>query len=351
MREGFKMNLKQYNKIAKDELAKPEDSAPEKLENVLDWHLDKTAAAAGTSKETQKAIYELQIKKQAIMIKLKESLARLDDETPEDSQEDELDSRRVVQINEQYYWLKGKDKKKVTLGELVTDGDWGMKYSLDAQSIPRTVRKRFLIEQAKRELQDYLDNQIIVNESSSKFVDEKKRSTYSRILEDKQHKTREQTGLIAEKMVKNFLKKLSIDFGLDYKIINIDVYQDVSQKIDFIIKRKVKERGVKIEDNKNGLGIQFTINDNRQGAIDHKKQQIERAKRELQPEDKIEDIVLVSIPMRDIKDKYKEWSEKKFVGGPDKLWSTKDKEAIFRGIMNKFLTPEEIEEHCNKLFK
>ena len=60
----------------------------------------------------------------------------------------------------------------------------------------------------------------------------------------------EQQGIIAEKMVKNFLKKLSMDTDADFEIIDADVYQDVEQKVDFIIHRKNKDKnkGAKVQE-------------------------------------------------------------------------------------------------------
>ncbi|HBM45856.1 MAG: hypothetical protein UT05_C0006G0045 [Parcubacteria group bacterium GW2011_GWF2_38_76] len=348
MKETFKRNLENYNKVAKDEIfAEEMNVKDDRLEKVLDWHTEKAAKELGTEKQDQEKIYKLQVKKQEIMDDLKKSIALLDH--PENQKEDISPLPKIVQ-SETGDFIRTTDSKqeKITLGEIMTDSEWGMEYNLDSSSISRNIRKKYLIEEAKRKLQDYLDDQIIINESVSTNVHWMKQDTYKRVAGEKERGEIKKAGLIAEKMVRNFIKKLDYDKGIGLKILKSDVYQDVNQKIDFIIHRENRDRGVRVEENKGDVGIQFTINTDKK-IVKHKEKQVGIAKSEMAPEDKISDIVLVSMPLFDLKKKYDEWAEKKFPGGPDKLWTEEEKRTIFAGIMNGFMHEDEIKEYLDKI--
>jgi hypothetical protein len=345
MRQIFKSNLESYNRLIKNE---PESE--EALQAVLGWHLETAAGELKTDVATQQQVYELQKMKQVIMLELRQDLAKLDN--TEDETEVKGGERPVSREGDHYVWHKGRDKKKLTLGELLTDGEWNdesgeinIKYHL-ANTVERGVRKQYLVEEAKRKLRNFLDQQIITNESASQLSDPKKVLAYQGLRSSREsgldHRA---AGQIAEKMVRNFLKKISLDLGADFEIIEADAYQDVVKKIDFIIHRKNGGRGVKVEEQKDNLGIQFTINDAKRV---HKQEQVDRAKAHLKPEDEIDDIVLVAIHLDDITAKYNEWAKTKFAGGPDKLWSPKEKSDLFRGLLKGFLTTEEIEGYCAK---
>jgi hypothetical protein len=252
------------------------------------------------------------------------------------------------QGTEKFYQVE-KGMEPISVGEIMTDGDWGIEYYLDPETIPRNIRKRYIIESAKNRIQSKLDEQIIIDEISNQKTDKFKRETYGRIKADAE-KGYDPTGIIAEKMVKNFLKKLTYDSDVNFRLIEADVFQDVEQKVDFIIHRKKHTRGVGVDENDQSgdIGIQFTTNPS-QHKLRQKSQQIERAKSKLAEEDAVEDIVLVSIPLNQTRDIYRKWSLDKSGGGPDKLWTQDTKETIFKEVMKDFLAPKEIQEQWGKV--
>lgn len=142
--------------------------------------------------------------------------------------------------------------------------------------------------------------------------------------------------------------KESFDFPVNFKITEADAFEDMERKCDFFVETEKTEQGVKVktgEDIKK-IGIQYTTN---KEAVEEKTRQIAKAKRKMQDEagagkekETIEDIVLVVIPLDNIKRIFREWQkEGRKPGGPDKLWDKKIKEQIFIGVMAKALNEKE----------
>lgn len=344
MRERFQRNLEQYGQIAKSELeteAEAADLGP--LTSVIEWTTGQLARETASNPDAQRAIYDLQKWKQKVMDWLRTEIAKLDQ--PEQQMERFAGDRRIRYENGHLVWKHGRPHKatRLTLGELLTDGDWDIHYVLDPASVPRNIRKRFLIEQARRRLKELVNRQIGIQESS----DERNgqiRTTY-RQTQEQQDAGEWQGGKILERMVKNFLKKLSIDHGLDFEIIEGDLFQDISQKIDFIIRRKIRRRGVRIEEasQKSTIGIQFTTI-KQANILEHKQRQIENAFAHLGPESTIEDIILVKMQVPNLKKKFEDWRYNAAAppGGPDKFLNRDLMARVFRRLMKDFLAPEEI---------
>lgn len=238
-------------------------------------------------------------------------------------------------------------KKEISLSEIMTDGEWGLQYTFDESVNIHDIRKYYL-EQLKSDLREKLDKQIIISETSNTYVDTLKQKAYKSI-EERLGQESEQGGVIAEKMVKNFLKKLVIETNADFEIIDADVYQDVEQKVDFIIHKKdtLKNRGAQVEESETArdIGIQFTINTEKS---EQKERQISSAKKHLRDMD---DIVLVTLPVEQATNLYRQWNKQKQSGGPEKSWSNETKEKIFRGVMKDVFSEEEINEFCEKNFR
>jgi hypothetical protein len=347
MKPSFEKRLHTYRDIAKEQLRlKEEHATDERLAAVLGWNLEQAADATGTSKDTQRGIFRIQRTKQLIMQSLRTRLRGID----EDAKETGPDLRDVVADGDRFACRMEDGKRRhLTLGELMTDGDWGVRYALDPKTVPRNIRKRYAIEDAKRELQDRLDTQIAIQESRSTRTHEFKQKAYEAILEKRTEGTDMlQSGLVAERMVKNLLKKISIDLGADFKIVDVDVYQDVENKIDFVVRRTQAERGVDVQADDAHVGIQFTINPTRH-AQHHKEKQIAKAKQNLQPGDRVKDIVLVAIPLDDVLERYGAWKKRRTPGGPDALWDAETKRKILRGVLHGFIPDEEIERTCGKI--
>lgn len=352
-----------YRDIAKEQIrhmdkimhGKDEDITPEEvkeLRTVLNWHLNRTAKdRTGKGKHSklvkqQKEIFKLQRKKQEIVKWLEEERKRLND--PDYQPEKEPESRDVFYDNEQF-WLIGDNSETspLTLGEIITDYEFGITYFLD-QSVPKAVQKKYALEKTKRELHNLLEEQIVLDELSlgngkvgAPFTEKRK------VLTGKIEYACQQ-GFLAEVMVSNFLEKLSIDCDVDFKLIKTDVYEDVFHKVDFIIKRKSHNRGVKVEETDNNetesvgaknFGIQLTLKSHAPG----KRRQIRQTKEKMGTEMELDDIILVSIPIGGLAYIYSKWIDaNRPSGGPDKLWDEETKHFIIERVFYNLLTPEEI---------
>ncbi|MFA5319519.1 MAG: hypothetical protein WC387_04130, partial [Candidatus Paceibacterota bacterium] len=232
MRKSFEENIRQYNEIAKDELEigegrKPSEDSPElaELKTVLDWETRKDASARETSQAAQLEIYALQRTKQNIFQKLKRDLATLD--TPGAELHWEKGSKEVVFKSGEYFFFdKNGVKEPVAAGEIFTDGDWGLKYA-PGESVPREIRKRYIIETAKRKMRAKLDRQIYIDEIASQKTGEHVKSAYTRKLEEEEFEGKLSPGILAEKMVNGLLKKMSFIPGVNFEILEADVHLDV----------------------------------------------------------------------------------------------------------------------------
>ncbi len=346
MRLRFEKDLKAFAEVAKDESklkADPSGGLGD-LATVLNWHLEKAAERQRTNMETQRIIYDIQKKKQQIMQRLKEQLACLDN--PE-CQIEKMANGRSAQFDEassSFRYTDDNEKEKMaSFGELMTDMDWGVNYNID-QTAPRLMIKKYLVEGAKQELRELLDLQIIRSEVGGDITPEPRKLVYRTVEGERASGVaKERRGLISEIIVKNFLKKLSLDKNLPFEIHEADIFQDVEQKIDFIIHRKEKLRGVNVETDEKAqdIGIQFSIN---RQAAGYKKHQIQKSRQQLRElGEYIQDIALVIFPLNITRSLRQQWEETgRPAGGPSKFLNRKTAEILFVKLLRDLFTPEEI---------
>lgn len=361
MRPRFELDLRGLGTVAKIEHAQSkissEGMSPEMAKEiadlpiVLNWHLEKAAEKQHTNLDVQKEIYNIQKKKQEIMDRLKQQLSCVDDPLCE---MEKMPDERMAQFDEknsQFKYGNSYGKERVALfGELMTDIDWEVLYVLD-KSTPHLLRKKYLIERAKHDLRKLLDSQITRSEVGGDIAHEYKQHAY-RELEKERKKgiLNESCGHYAELVVKNFLKELSIDKDLPFEIVEGDVFQDVDLKIDFIIRRKERLRGVRVETSEKAenVGIQFTTNVR---DVEWKKKQVEKSRKRLRDlGDHVQDIVLVVYPFERPWAMKNRWiNEGKCAGGPDKYMSGGDAKALFYALLKDVLETAEIEDSWKKI--
>lgn len=334
MKKSFERGLKQYRDIAEDELSG--DLSGEELEAVLGWHKKKAVERDETGEEKESEIYEIQKKKQELMAELHGQLRCLDDEGCE--LEREPDSRFVTYDEENDMYTATREdgtQEHVTYGELLTDGEWGIHYHFDGNTIPRGVIKKYLVEAAKRHLRHYLDSQITASELGTKGLLKKERIAYSTLGEISSGRKEMAGGHIAEILVKNVLKKLAYDYGVGMEVIDADIYEDVHRKIDFIIKRHIKKRGVGIEVSEvEEIGVQFTLQAEAARGRS-KRRSFDKAMKEVKEEDdlNVKDIILVAYPMSDVKLLWELWKKEHTSGGPDSLLEVEEVGELFAKLL------------------
>jgi hypothetical protein len=136
---------------------------------------------------------------------------------------------------------------------------------------------------------------------------------------------------------------------LPFEIREADLFQDVEQKIDFIIRRKEVSRGVEVStsDKYMDIGVQFSINPE---AYQKKQKQVEKSKERLIAEkSQIQDIMLVCFPLKFISALRGQWeSAGKPSGGPAMFLTQKEAYTIFSNLLMGVFTNEEINNFWEK---
>ena len=343
MRRAFEENLKQYKRIANADRQPPEEGTdPEDIATTLQWHISDAAKHRYSTTEAQKRIYELQKNKQQRVEQLHAAFRAIG--TP--------DAHRI--------WPKGARKttfengtilfksQPIDLATLITDAEWGVYYALPTDA-PKHLQKQYLLGLAKLGISSLLNEQIIMDETSSARTDTLKKEAYTSLQEmDHEGSRFQRSGFIAETLVKNLLAKIALRFEIDFEIIPSDVFDDVENKIDFVIRRKNRYRGVTVEESAEtpkNIGVQFTINKDPDVRIRKERQilsVLDKIRRR-QAEAPIEDLVLVQLDMGNPKHMYEEWKRKGSPpGGPDDLWPIEFRERIYNGMMQDIYEQSEL---------
>ena len=342
MREGFREYIEDVAKLVRKKeqpgIAQEERTA---ARQELGARIDAWTHKRESDPQAQQAILKLQQKKRKIIRRLHEELNALDHPEQAHTQ----GKRRVARQDEQtnLFYQVDRGMEPVTLGELYTDGEWGIDCYLDPDFVDRKTCKQYLLERAKSELDALLDEQIMEDEIASPYTDTLHQEAYKEVKKNRaEHKF--PPGIIAEKMVSNFLRKIGFDYGVDIEIERADAHEDVVGKIDFkvIIRKRNRQKGVKVDThNDKTIGIQFTTNPT-QETKEHKEHQIQTSKRKYSHASGIDDILLVRIPRDDTMSLYSQWNATQSAGGPDKLWPEEVREEIFKKVLEGIQGLDEI---------
>ncbi len=341
MEQRFRKTLEKYNQLARSVEKSNTEQDSDLLARVNEL-IEQTASARMMETTDQEKIFLIQRKKQKIMTWLHERLREVDaNET-----RFEPNARPVFYDGKNFYWENYGTKIKITKGALLTDTIWGIDYSLDPQTVPRSIRKRYYIEKAKRILETELDKQIALDQQGSPMTDRRTRGGYRGIVKDRELLVT--GGHLAEKMVYSFLKKYSIDYDFDYDVKPANVYEDLQLKIDFIIKIKARSRGVAVEEDEKAhlIGVQFSTAKRRMGKQKRVRQAAEHARAVGFP---FEDIIIVRVPLKQVIRLFADWSASKLPGGPDSLWDLEVKEKLFKQVMKDLFSAEQINAMWNQI--
>ena len=336
--KGFKQNFENF--IKKNN---PEEEFTDKT-----YFLDR---------ETQGGILDIQVEKQNLIALMHEKLRLVDNN---ESISFEKFGKTVQQENGAYVMIKkGGVKEQITRGDIAVAYKNGFNLNLDT-SVDRETKKLFILQETRARISDLYNQQLIVAEVGNK----------NRPLHDQSHKAFEALqeeitrpvyegrpyGKMAEAMVESFFTKFLTNHpSLPFTIESADVYDDVRKKIDFKIHLKRNYvRGIKVDAHNElsgDTGIQFTLN---QSATEHKQEQIARAKENMKRfgDEKLDDLVLVSIPLNDIKEKVDTWQamgNNKPIAGPAELWDLDTQKLIFTNMLDKL--PQHLEINAEELWE
>jgi hypothetical protein len=398
MKDSFRSNLKHTNSIAKkaNELNKDSDSElDDVLRTVLDFHKDDMLENENISFEAQEKIFVMQREKQLIMDWLKDSTKKIDDNEGIDFFGEK--SHKVSFENGDY--LCGS--VKLTKGDLMSAIEWGIYYDLD-DSCDRSVRRKYLVECARNKISSLFDGQVSASEIPkydanmkarfislgvdgdygdwldsrlSKYGDKRLdyRSLSSAERDEKKDVDKiaayrsfegpenlKQDGVMAEKMLRSFFKKISYDNDdLNFSFKGADAYQDVNQKIDFILRRKNKLSAVSVDDDyeidDSKFGLQFTLQKDTSGKDNQLRIQNNKISRlSLDDTDdgillEIEKLILVKGSGGGFKDAYTEWKDGEYAFGPERLMKQSFRKKVFFDVLSNVFKNDEVESEWRKV--
>jgi hypothetical protein len=251
------------------------------------------------------------------------------------------DNKEVVYDKYKKTFFVGKES--VSLGEIMSSLNMGEKYylpeTLENSLAGKTLRKMIKEKYEQSFLSEKLNKELaLILSKESQNKDLLKSRAYKKISERSgEENESEQLGVIAEKLMQGVAEMISIDRpDLGISVFTSNAYQDVEEKIDFIVATKHKVRGANIETGdfeEKTIGIQFTINTKKESF---KNEQIEKSKGRVMD---IDDIVYVAIDGSLLKKAIYEWESKnKPVSGPwaelPKDIKKKTFEALFKSLIS-----------------
>ncbi len=352
MRKGFEFDLSKQSSLVKREAGMTGDI--EDLELLgLETELERMAQNQDSSSvEVQYEIFELQKQKQEIIQRLNESLACLDNPECHEKISEGERLAKYDSITKSFIYRDDKNEERLaSFGEMVTDIDWDLYYHLDRETTPRAYLKKYLVEKAKAELRDLLDKQIIVSEVGNKYVNDDLQEAYKNVSYGREIGfDKRSPGFISETIVKNFLRQLTLDKDLPFEVKQADIFQDVEQKMDFIIHKHEDALGVRVEENAEAtdVAIQFTINAE---AKAKKERQIERVEKVLKKNhEEITNIALVVFPIAMANKLKSDWERTgKISGGPGKFLSPEVEQKLFFELLKDIFTPEQIDKYWDEV--
>ncbi|MDD5711054.1 MAG: hypothetical protein PHV43_03080 [Candidatus Colwellbacteria bacterium] len=357
MKESFSDDLLLYSE---EEEQQQKKQKPKRLKQTL----IEGAQKQETNLVTQQWIYDLQKRKTGVLDKLRKEFECISDL---DCQPEQIEGGRPVLYDEARgtLFVEMDDGKRIelSLGCLLTDGDWGVEYHLDPATVPQEIRERYASARAQRQIDQITDKQILINEIGSHRTRSELKDTYRRIdksdplgLDYDPETGRVSGGLVAEHMAKNFLKVLSIDGLVDFRIDEVDVYEDVALQIDFVLSRRGHNRGVGLEPDEamTEVGIQFTIRSGADKKLARKRLGLERVKEGLKEETpekdliRLDDCILVSVPIEGAADSFRSWVEEgRRPGGP--TLNAEARKQIFEAVLAGMMSEQEIDELWEKI--
>jgi hypothetical protein len=151
-----------------------------------------------------------------------------------------------------------------------------------------------------------------------------------------------QPGIFAENIMIGVAESIAIDRpDLGITVIPANAYQDVHDKIDFIVATSTKRRGVGVDakalpDESRSVGVQFTINTSKAA---HKAEQIAKAK---ERGVHVDDIVYVAIESSLLRQAIKKWENAgKPISGPWAHLSSDIRAATLKGIFGGVLSDDQ----------
>lgn len=305
------------------------------------------ASLTRVPRQTQETIMQMEDAKRRINAELNEELDAIREGRP--SPHVEKGAARVFATADGGFTVQhGQTELHLTEGDLLTNGEWGIEYSLDPVHVPPRVREAYVVEHAKRKVRELVDRQILTLENARAPKTSESSGWKGNVWQRLAKANAEQApGRIAERMVRTYLKKAAIDFHLPYTILESDLYQDCLDKIDFIVHvtDTGHTRGVDVQEGEKkerDIVVQFTMNTAK--VEDEKRREIQSAPlRERLQAQGVDDAIVVRVPMGRVSDDYGRWSDTNHALGPTAYWTNRERHEVLTAVLQNILDDEELQ--------
>ena len=235
-----------------------------------------------------------------------------------------------------------------TLGDLIADVSLGSEYTLPLDSVPVELAKQYVLARAKTRINQLYNRQVALQEKEKSEQKGKltRAGYFNEALKDldaKEKGVEIHAGKQFEQDAVHLLKQIQFDLPeLGIEVEEVNVVQDMDEKIDFIVKIHEHHRGVQVEEDEKTIGddsvfgIQFTLKW-KEEDLKTKQQKIDKSLAH-GIQTKVDDVLLVTVPVTcdEIKKAHEEWHKKGCLpGGPVRLYAQEVKLKILEKITER----------------
>ncbi len=242
---------------------------------------------------------------------------------------------------------EGKLGADVTLGDLIADVSLGHEYSFSLDTVPAPFAKEYVLARAKTRINQLYNRQIALQEKEKS--EERGKLTRASHFEEALHDiearekgTEVHAGKQFEQDAVHLLKQVQFDLPeLGIEVEEVNVVQDMDEKIDFIVKVHEHHRGVQVAEDEKTLGdeavfgIQFTLKW-KEEDLKVKQNKIDKSLAK-GIHTQVDDVLLVTVPVScsEIKKAHQEWHKRGCPpGGPVRLYTQEVKMKILEKIVD-----------------
>lgn len=251
-----------------------------------------------------------------------------------------------------------------TLGDMIADISLGCEYTFSLDTTPAPIAKQYVLARAKTRMNQLYNRQIALQEKEKSEKREKftRAGYFEEALKDldaREQGTEVLAGKQFEQDAIHLLKQIQFDLPeLGIEVEEVNVVQDMDEKIDFIVKVHEHHRGVQVEEDEKTLGdetvfgVQFTLKW-KEEDLKEKQNKIDKAlKKGIRTQ--VDDVLLITVPTTcsSIRKAHQQWHQKGCPpGGPVKLYSEQVRIEILEKIVDKIGERNVVKAHKEELEK
>ncbi|MCX6754593.1 MAG: hypothetical protein NTU81_02060 [Candidatus Nomurabacteria bacterium] len=244
------------------------------------------------------------------------------------------------------FFIDNNRDEKFSIGQIVSARRYGINFCLPETLIQSGDGKKLIRIMLEKMSEDALYSKL--NKELATVLSDKTQKSdalvskaYGEIAE-RSGKESKQLGIMAEKIMMGVLERIAIDRSdLGISVREANAFEDVENKIDFIISSKHKVRGVGINRQdftfeEKSIGVQFTTN---LSAKEHKYAQINKAKEKGVD---VDDIIYVELNPKILGEAVRKWeTDGKKITGPFEFLSKDLQSQVIINLLKGTITEEQ----------